>query len=84
MNLLAKKLEFIEEYIRLADEGIILKLEKLLHAEKEKAAKQGLKPYTQKEMENMIGESEIDIQQGNVLTHDAIKQEVLNWRTSGK
>jgi len=32
----------------------------------------------------MIEESESDIQKGNVLTHQAVKQTVLNWRTSKK
>lgn len=84
MDLQARKLEFIGEYIRLADEKIILKLEKLLRSEKEKAVKSGLKPLTQPEMDNMIEESENDIRKGNVLSHQSVKQEVLNWRTSEK
>jgi len=39
MDLQARKLVFIEEYVRLADEKIVLKLEKLLRSEKEKAIK---------------------------------------------
>ena len=84
MDLQAKKLEFIEEYIRLADEKIILKLEKLLLSEKEKAVKSGLKTLTQPEMDKMLEESENDVLQGNILSHQSVKQEVLTWRTSGK
>jgi len=84
MDLQAKKLEFIGEYLRVADEKIVLKLEKLLRAETEKAVKLGLKPLTQMEMDNMMEESETDIQKGDVLSHQSVKQEVLNWRTSGK
>jgi low affinity Fe/Cu permease len=84
MDLQARKLVFIEEYVRLADEKIVLKLEKLLRSEKEKAIKLGLSPLTQTELDSMIEESESDIQKGNVLTHQAVKKTVLNWRTSKK
>lgn len=84
MDLQARKLEFIEEYIRLADEKIVLKFEKLLRSEKEKAIKLGLKPLSQIELDSMIEESETDIKQGNVLSHQSVKQSVLNWRTSEK
>ncbi|TAJ14676.1 hypothetical protein DMA11_04705 [Marinilabiliaceae bacterium JC017] len=30
--------------------------------------------------ESLIEESEDDIKKGNVITHDALKKEVLNWR----
>ena len=84
MDLQARKLEFIEEYIRLADEKIILKLEKLLHTEKEKAIKLVIKPLTQADMDQMIEESEEDIGQGNVLSHQIVKQEILTWKVSEK
>jgi hypothetical protein len=84
MDLQARKLEFIEEYIRLADEKIVLKFEKLLRSEKNKAAKLSLKPLTQIELDTMIEESEIDIQHGNVLSHNSVKQSVNSWRSSKK
>ena len=39
---------------------------------------------TTEEINSMIEESESDIQNGNVLTHQKVKQTVLNWRTSKK
>ena len=84
MDLEARKLEFIEEYIRLADEKIVLKFEKLLRSEKEKAATLSLKPLTQTDLDNLIDESETDIQQGNVLSHNSVKQSVTSWRSSKK
>lgn len=84
MDLQARKLEFIEEYIRLADEKIVLKFEKLLRSEKEKAATLSLQPLTQTELDNMIEESETDIIGGNVLSHNAVKHLVTSWRPSKK
>lgn len=85
MNLETKKLEFIEEYIRLNDESIINKLEEVLREEKRKSLKEErVRPLTQAEMDAMLEESEEDIRQGNVLSHESVKQEVLRWRTNQK
>ncbi len=84
MDLQARKLEFIEAYIRLADEKIILKLEKLLWLEKEKAVKSGLKKLSQIELDKMLEDSENEIQEGDILSHQLVKQEILTWKTSGK
>lgn len=84
MDLQARKLEFIEEYIRLADEKIVIKFEKLLRSEKEKAAKLSLQPLTQTDLDKMIEESETDILDGNVLSHSVVKQLVKSWRSSKK
>lgn len=32
--------------------------------------------------EELIEESEEDIRRGNVITHEALKEEVLNWRNT--
>ena len=84
MDIQARKLEFIEEYLQLSDEKIIHKLEKLLRLEKEKTVKSKLKTLTQAEMDTMIEESEDDIRMGNIMSHQAVKQEVLSWRSSKK
>ncbi|RPH25465.1 MAG: hypothetical protein EHM93_19990 [Bacteroidales bacterium] len=81
VDIQARKLEFIEEYIRLSDERIINKLEKLLRLEKEKTVKPKLKTLTQAELGAMIEESEDDISMGNVMSHQSVKQEVLSWRS---
>lgn len=36
------------------------------------------------ENEFLIKESEVDIKNGNVITHDALKQEVQTWRIKAK
>jgi hypothetical protein len=79
MDLQERKLEFIEEYIRLSDEKIIDKLEKVLRSEKKRSVKSEIKSLTQAEMDNMIEESEEDIRLGNIISHDAVKLEVLSW-----
>ena len=79
MDLATKKLAFIEEYLRLTNEKIINKLSQVLHSEKEKS-----QHLTQNEMDAMIEESEEDIKLGNVISHQALKQEVQNWRSSQK
>lgn len=37
-------------------------------------------PYSEKELEKMIGESEEDIAKGDVYTTDELKAEIKNWR----
>ncbi|MFN8355736.1 MAG: hypothetical protein U0Y10_14865 [Spirosomataceae bacterium] len=77
-----KKLQFLEEYLRIDDLAIINKLSELLHSEKTKRIKQ-LVPMTQEELENKLTNSEHDLEQGRVYTHEEIKRYFTSKRNLG-
>ena len=68
MDIQSRKLSFIEDFIRLTNEDIIEKLEKLLKQERKKSFEHTLKPMTQEELEQGITESEEDIKNGRVFS----------------
>ena len=58
MDLQAKKIQFIQEVLRLKNEEIIDKLGKILHQEKKKIAQQKLSPMTMEEFNALIDQVE--------------------------
>ncbi len=73
MDLQSRKLSFIEDFIRLTNEEIIEKLEKLLKQERTKAFEQSLKPMTHEELEQRLADAEEDIKNGRVYTTEEAK-----------
>ncbi|AXO78883.1 hypothetical protein DZC78_00255 [Olleya aquimaris] len=60
MNLEARKIEFIQEFLKLQSEEAISKLEKILKKEKDTSDERLLKPMTIDELNNRIDKSESD------------------------
>jgi hypothetical protein len=67
MSIEAKKLSFIERFMKLKKENSILKLEAIL---------------TEIELNTRIDASEEDINQGNVRFYDDFNKEVKQWMKS--
>lgn len=60
MNLEARKIEFIQEFLKLQSEEAISRLEKLLRNEKKASDEQLFEPMTQEELNKRIDQSESD------------------------
>lgn len=67
MNIEAKKLSFIERFMKLKKENSILKLDAIL---------------TEIELNNRADASEEDIEKGNVRSYDDFNKEVKQWMRS--
>ena len=62
MNLEARKIEFVQEFLKLQSEETISRLEKILKKEKNTSPDRVLEPMTQEELNKRIDQSESDFQ----------------------
>ena len=60
MNIEARKIEFIQEFLKLQSEETISKLEKILKKEKDTSDERLFRPMTIDELNNRIDKSESD------------------------
>ena len=80
INIQTRKLNFIEEFLRIGDEKIIKKLELLLKTEKKKVYERTLKPMSHDEFYNMVDKSLQDSKNGNVISTKELKEKVKQWK----
>ena len=67
------KLRFIEDFLRLQNEQVILNLINILNSEKKKLYESSLKPMTISEFHKRINQAEKDIIDGNVYSQDQVE-----------
>jgi hypothetical protein len=79
MDIQARKLNLIEEFIRITDESIIEKLEFLVRTEKKKLYERELKPMSLNEFHEMIDQARDDKANGRVVSHDDLKKRIKSW-----
>ena len=73
MNIQAKKIHFLEEYLRLNDESIIDKLEETLRRERKKELSEKMKPLTKHDLQQKLERSEKDIAEGNLYVQEDVE-----------
>ena len=75
MDMQARKLEFIQEFLKIQSEEVLSKLEKILHISED--AK--FKPMSMEQFNAEIDESLKDSKAGNVITAQELKEEIEGW-----
>jgi hypothetical protein len=80
MNIQARKLNLIEEFLRISDESIIEKLESFIRIEKKKQYDKELKPMSLKEFHEMIDQAKQDKAEGRVISHEELKKRIKSWK----
>lgn len=80
MDIQARKLSFIQEFLRLQNESVIEKLEKVLQKEKKQLFEENLKPMSLDEFNADIDRAVSDAAQGNVISSDELKAKMDKWR----
>ena len=80
MNIQARKLILIEEFLRIDDENLITKLESLILQEKKTAHEKNLKPMSLNEFHDMIDLAKQDSDAGRVISHQDLKKKVKTWK----
>ena len=81
MDIQSKKIHFIEEFLRIQNEGVINLLDAVLRNEKNKLYKDSLKPMTLDELNSRIFEAEKDIREGRVYTTDELRNNFKNRKS---
>ena len=79
MDIQTKKLHFVQEFLRLKDEDLIDKLSDLLRIEKKKKIEKELKPFSQKEFNDLIDSAESDSENGRLTSAKELKNEIDSW-----
>jgi hypothetical protein len=80
MNIEARKLNLIEEFLRIDDESLIAKLESFIKQEKKVSHERNLKPMSMNEFHEMIDHAKSDSDAGRVISHQELKRKVKAWK----
>ncbi len=62
MDLQKRKIEFVQEFLKLQSEEVILRLEELLRKEKKSLIEKGIEPMTKEELNERIDLAEADFE----------------------
>jgi len=80
MDIQARKLHLIQEVLRVADDELITKLEKLLRVERKKRLDKELDPMTLKEFNEIVDNSEDDFKNGKVTEAHNLLNQIDSWK----
>ena len=79
MDLQTRKILFVQEFLNLQNEEIILQFEKLLRREKKKISSKELKPMTLEEFNRRIDTSLEDSEKGRLTESSKVLSEIEKW-----
>lgn len=80
MDLQTRKIHFIQEVLRLKNEKIIEKLEKMLHQERKKVIDRELSPMTIEEFNSLIDKAESDSEDDRMFNAGEILKDIDTWK----
>jgi len=80
MDIQARKIHFVQEFLRVADDDLVTKLEKLLRIERKKKLDSELRPKTLKEFNEIIDKSEDDLKNGRVTEARNLLNQIDTWK----
>lgn len=80
MDIQTRKINFIQEFLRLRNIKLIEKLEKILLEDKAREHEANLKPLNIDNFNKMIDRSIEDSKQGNVVSARDLKESVKKWK----
>ena len=80
MDLQTRKIHFIQEILRVKNENIIKKLEKILHQERKKVIDKELSPMTIEEFNSLIDSTESDSENDRMYNAGGILKDIDTWK----
>ncbi len=80
MNLEARKIQFVQEFLRLESEEIISGLENILKKRKAELYEKNLKPMSIEQFNADIDKSLEDSKNDRVISSKDLKAEIKKWR----
>ena len=80
MDIQTRKINFVQEFLRLRNIKLIEKLEKILLEDKAKDYEANLKPISLDNFNKMIDKSIEDAKLGNVVNARELKESVKKWK----
>jgi soluble cytochrome b562 len=79
MNIQTRKLNFVQEFLQLSNEGIIDKLAAVLKQERKKQFEKSIKPMSLDGLNKLIDKAEKDAKEGRVTEAKALKKAIKAW-----
>ncbi len=79
MDLEARKISFVQEFLRLENEEIVTGLENLLHEKKVELLDSEMKPMNIDQFNNEIDQSINDAFQGRIVSAKDLKSKIQKW-----
>jgi hypothetical protein len=80
MDIQTRKINFVQEFLRLRNIKLIEKLEKILLEDKAKDYEANLKPLSIDSFNKLVDKSIKDAKQGNVVNARDLKESVKKWK----
>ena len=80
MDLVSRKMSFVQEFLRISDEDLIAKLERLLWSEKKKSLSTDFNPMTIEVFNEMVNKAENDFKNGRVTEAKELLGNVETWK----
>ncbi|MFO7719444.1 MAG: hypothetical protein R6W85_03270 [Gillisia sp.] len=79
MDLQTRKLELIQEFLKVQSEEVISRLEKIIKSESEKSEQEHFKPMTIEEFNSRIDQSLEDSEKGRLIEAKEFKAKIDKW-----
>ena len=79
MDIQTRKLNFIQEFLRLNNEKLIIKLENILKSERIKSHQDHISPFSEEELNKIIDEAENDSKNGKLTSAIELRKEIDTW-----
>jgi len=80
MDIQARKIHFVQEFLRVADDELVTKLERVLRIERKKKLEEELSPMTMKEFNEIIDKSEDDFKNERVTEARNLLNQIDKWK----
>jgi uncharacterized protein YabN with tetrapyrrole methylase and pyrophosphatase domain len=79
MDIQARKIHFVQEFLRLNNEKIIARFEQILQTEKQKLYAAEVKPMSVEEFNKMIDSAEDDAANGRFRSAEDLEKDIDSW-----
>ena len=80
MDLQKRKLHFIQDFLKYANNNLLDKFEEILRAERAKTFEKEIKPLTISQYEQRIAKAVDDVKNNKAKTARVIKKEIETWK----
>ncbi len=79
MDIQSRKIEFLSEFLKVQNEDVILRLEKILYNEKKITLNDQFEPMTIQEFNSRIDKSMEDSKNGRITNASDLKRKIEKW-----
>jgi len=80
MDLQTRKIHFIQEFLRIANDGVVEKFEKMLQKERKKIDDPDISPMTMDQYEKRIDLALDDLDNNRVTAAKKLKKDISSWK----